>query len=185
MSTMTSNSGMIRSRETTTDVNQETESLLSDVVGRLERAILERDCPAVVALQGDRTLVLSDYDYLHDESTAAAFEQRAAERARQIHTTRFVFAVPQVWVETDDKVQARAVSNHPLREGEREVISWMSYDAHDGVDYGSVPYVRRPSGEPIFSDAEVFRAFVRPRERAPGWILLRGLTSDGTGPAHA
>lgn len=183
MSTTTSNSGMIHSRETTTDVNQETESLLFDVAGRLERAILERDCPAMVALQGDRTLVLSDYDYLRDEPTAAAFERRAAEKAQQNHTTRFVFAVPQVWVETDDKVQARAVSNHPLREGEREVISWMSYDAHDGVDYGFVPYVRRPSGEPIFSDPEVFTALVHPRERAPGWAVLRALTQEGVDPA--
>lgn len=179
---MTSKSGMTRSRETTTDVNQETESLLSDVIGWLERAILEQDCPAVVALQGDRTLVLSDYDYLRDEPAAAAFEQRAAVKAQQIHTSRFVFAVPQVWVETDDRVQARAVSNHPLREGEREVISWMSYDAHDGVDYGFVPYVRRPSGEPIFSDPEVFTALVRPRERAPGWNLLRALMQEGVDP---
>ncbi|MBK3564453.1 hypothetical protein [Streptomyces sp. MBT62] len=163
-------------------MNQETESLLSEVVGRLERAILERDCPAVVALQGDRTFVLSDYDYLRDELTAAAFEERAAVKARQNHTTCFVFAVPQVWVETDDMVQARAVSNHPLREGEREVISWMSYDAHDGVDYGFVPYVRRPSGEPIFSDPEVFTALVRPRERAPGWIVLRSLSQEGIDP---
>jgi len=160
-------------------VNQDTESLLFDVAGRLERAILQRDCPAMVALQGDRTLVLSDYDYLRDEPTAAAFEQRAAEKARETHTTRFVFAVPQVWVDTDDTVQARAVSNHPLREGEREVIAWMSYDAHDGVDYGFVPYVRRPTGEPIFAAPEVFTAAVRPREQAPGWTLLRALTQDG------
>lgn len=167
----------------TTDVNQDTESLLFDVAGRLERAIVERDCPAMVALQGDRTLVLSDYDYLRDEPTAAAFEQRAAEKARENHANRFVFAVPQVWVDTGDTVQARAVSNHPLREGEREVIAWMSYDAHDGVDYGFVPYVRRPNGEPIFADPEVFTAAVRPREQAPGWTLLRALTQDGTEPS--
>ncbi|UIX34329.1 hypothetical protein [Streptomyces sp. GQFP] len=163
-------------------MNQDTESLLFDVAGRLERAIIDRDCPAMVALQGDRTLVLSDYDYLRDEPTAAAFEHRAAERAREIHTSRFVFAVPQVWVDTDDTVQARAVSNHPLREDEREVIAWMSYDAHDGVDYGFVPYVRRPNGEPIFADPEVFTALVRPREQAPGWTLLRALMEDGTEP---
>lgn len=163
-------------------MNPDTESLVLDVAGRLERAILERDCPAMVALQGDRTLVLSDYDYLRDEPTAAAFEQRAAEKARENHTSRFVFAVPQVWVDTDDTVQARAVSNHPLREGEREVIAWMSYDAHDGVDYGFVPYVRRPSGEPIFADPEVFTAAVRPREQAPGWTLLRALMQGGAEP---
>ncbi|MEU6573591.1 hypothetical protein [Streptomyces sp. NPDC046805] len=160
-------------------MNPDTESLLFDVAGRLERAILERDCPALVALQGDRTLVLSDYDYLRDEPTAAAFERRAAEKARQNHTSRFVFAVPQVWVDTGDSVQARAVSNHPLREGEREVIAWMSYDAHDGVDYGFVPYARRPNGEPVFADPEIFTAAVRPREQAPGWILLRALVQDG------
>ena len=136
----------------------------------------------MVALQGDRTLVLSDYDYLRDVPTAVAFEQRAAEKARENHTSRFVFAVPQVWVDSGDSVQARAVSNHPLREGEREVIAWMSYDAHDGVDYGFVPYVRRPNGEPIFDFPEVFSAAVRLREQAPGWILLRALTQDGAEP---
>jgi hypothetical protein len=164
-------------------VNQDTESLLLDVVSRLERAILARDCPAVVALQGDRTLVLYDYDYLRDDATAAAFERRAAEKARENHTTRFVLAVPQVWVDTDDGVYARAVSNHPLREGEREVIAWMSYDAHGGVDYGLVPYVRRPNGEPIFADAEVFTAPVRPRDQAPGWTLLRALMQGGAEPS--
>jgi hypothetical protein len=161
-------------------VNQDTENLVLDVAGRLERAILERDCPAMVALQGDRILVLSDYDYLRDEPAAAAFELRAAEKARGNHTSRFVFAVPQVWVETGDSIQARAVSNHPLREDEREVIAWMSYDAQDGVDYGFVPYVRRPNGEPIFAAPEVFTAAVRPREQAPGWILLQCLVQDET-----
>jgi hypothetical protein len=169
----------------TTDVNQDTESLLFDVVGRLERAVLDRDCPAMVALQGDRTFVLSDYDYLRDAPTAVAFEQRAAVKAREFHTTRFVFAVPQVWVATSDNVQARAVSNHPLREGEREVIAWMSYDVHDGVDYGFVPYVRRPNGEPIFADPEIFEAAVRPREQAPGWTLLRALMQDDAEPTGA
>ncbi|MFF7987753.1 hypothetical protein ACFZDK_53485 [Streptomyces sp. NPDC007901] len=163
-------------------MNQDTENLVLDVAHRLERAILELDCPAMVALQGDHTLVLSDYDYLRDEPTAAAFEQRAAEKARENHTSRFVFAVPQVWLDIGDSVQARAVSNHPLREGEREVIAWMSYDAHDGVDYGFVPYVRRPSGEPIFDFPEVFTAAVSPREQAPGWTLLRALTQDGAEP---
>ncbi|MFD8716916.1 hypothetical protein ACFV2H_02500 [Streptomyces sp. NPDC059629] len=163
-------------------MNQDTENLVLDVAHRLERAILERDCPAMVALQGDRTLVLSDYDYLRDERTAAAFEQRAAEKARENHTSRFVFAVPQVWADAGDSVQARAVSNHPLRVGEREVIAWMSYDADDGVDYGFVPYGRRPSGEPIFDFPEVFTAAVRPREQAPGRTLLRVLTQDGAEP---
>jgi hypothetical protein len=74
------------------------------------------------------------------------------------------------------------VSNHPLCEGEREVIAWMSYDAQDGVDYGFVPYVRRPNGEPIFADPEVFTAAVCPREQAPGWTLLRALTQGGAEP---
>ncbi|MFG1667618.1 hypothetical protein [Streptomyces sp. Y7] len=160
-------------------MNQDTERLLLDVVGRLERAVVARDCPAMVALQGDRTLVLSDYDYLRDEATAVAFELRAAGTARENHTARFVLAVPQVWVDTEDGVYARAVSNHPLRQGEREVIAWMSYDSQDGVDYGFVPYTRRPDGRPIFADPEVFTVPVRPEDKAPGWTLLRVLMQDG------
>ncbi|MGW7515341.1 hypothetical protein ACWGJ2_07065 [Streptomyces sp. NPDC054796] len=160
----------------TESLNHETESLLRDVTGRLERAIHARECPALVALQGDRTLVLSDYDYLRDEATATAFENRAAERAQEIHTIRFVFAVPQVWLVSADTVEARAVSNLPLREGEHEVIAWTSFDAGDGVDYGPVPYARRPTGEPVFADAEVFTVPVQPYEEAPGRTLLRALT---------
>ncbi|WP_157857407.1 hypothetical protein [Streptomyces yerevanensis] len=60
--------------------------------------------------------------------------------------------------------------------------SKVSYDAHDGVDYGFVPYARRPNGDPIFADPEVFTAAVRPREQAPGWTLLHALTQDGAEP---
>ncbi|WLW50325.1 hypothetical protein [Streptomyces sp. YU58] len=45
-------------------MNDATERLLRDVVSRLQRSITERDCPAMVGLQGDRTLVLADYGYL-------------------------------------------------------------------------------------------------------------------------
>ncbi|WP_182881747.1 hypothetical protein [Microbispora sp. H10949] len=40
--------------------------------------------------------MLSDYDYLRDEATAAAFETRAAAKAHEIGATRWVLAVPQV-----------------------------------------------------------------------------------------
>lgn len=150
------------------------------VTDRVQRAIEDREAPAVVALQGDRLLVLSDYDYLRDRETATAFEARAAEKAQDIHAVRFVFAVPQVWLPTDRGISGRAVSNLPLREGEREVIAWMSYDAADGVDYGHVPYTRRPSGEPVFDDPEIFTGSVRPYEEYPGRFLLCALLSDET-----
>lgn len=154
-------------------MNQNTELLLRDVVARLEQAVRGRDCPAIVALQGERTLVLSDYDYLRDEATAVAFEERAAAKAGEIGAGRWVFAVPQVLVLVEGEVAARAVSNLPLREGEREVITWMSCDSDDGVDYGLVPYVRGPGGEPVFDEPEVFTTPVRPGDRVPGMHLLR------------
>ncbi|MEV0220313.1 hypothetical protein [Streptomyces sp. NPDC050704] len=154
-------------------MNQDTEHLLRDVVARLERAIHDRDCPAIVALQGKRTLVLSDYDYLRDEPTASAFEERAAAKAREIHAVRWVFAVPQVLVPVEDGVAARAVANLPLREGEQEAITWMSCDRSDGVDYGWVPYARRPGGEPVFDEPEVVMVPVQPGDRVPGAHLLQ------------
>lgn len=154
-------------------MNQATEALLTDVTVRVQRAIGVRDCPAMVVLQSERTVVLSDYDYLRDQQTAAAFEHRAADQARQMEATRWVFAVPQVWILTDSGVAARPVSNLPLRENEREAITWMAFDASDGVDYGIVPYTRRPNGEPVFDDPEIFNSAVQPGERAPGWIMLR------------
>ncbi|MFF1679466.1 hypothetical protein ACFVYG_25965 [Streptomyces sp. NPDC058256] len=159
-------------------MNHDTEILLRSVAARLERAICERDCPAMVTLQGDRNLVLSDYDYLRDDSTATAFELRAAEKAQQIHATRFAFVVPQVWLFEQDVVYGRAVANLPLREGEQELIAWMSYDAEDGVDYGYLPYVRRPSGEPVFEDHTVFTVPVQPYDDFPGRHLLHALTQD-------
>lgn len=155
-------------------MNQDTENLLHDVVGRLERAILDRDCPAIVMLQGDHPLAMSDYDYLRDEATAAAFEERAAAKAREIHAVRWVIAVPQVLVLVEGGVAARAVSNHPLRDGEQEAITWTSCDLGDGVDYGLVPYVRRPSGESVFSEPKLFTTAVHPGDTLPGRRLLLG-----------
>ncbi|CAM5730730.1 MULTISPECIES: hypothetical protein [Streptomyces] len=163
-------------------MNRDTEILLRNVAGRVERAVTERDCPAMVAVQGDRTLVLSDYDYLRDAPTAAAFEQRAAEKAQQIHAVRFVFAVPQVWLFDQDTVYGRAVANLPLREGEQELIAWMSFDTDDGVDYGYLPYARRPSGEPVFDDHTVITVPVQPYDDFPGRHLLRALTHESGDP---
>ncbi|MGP4102278.1 hypothetical protein [Nonomuraea sp. KM90] len=153
-------------------MNDETAALLFDVVGRLEKSIIARECPAIVAIQGERLLVLSDYDYLRDQQTATSFERRAATKAQELAATRWVFAVPQVWTITSDKVFSRAVSNHPLRDGEQEAITWMSFDLSDGVDYGRVPYIRRPTGEPVFDEPEMFRIGVRPAENMPGYALL-------------
>ncbi|MER5302810.1 hypothetical protein ABT039_25575 [Streptomyces lasiicapitis] len=161
----------------------DTETLLRRVADRVERAIRERDCPAIVALQGDRPLVMSDYDYLRDEATATAFEHRVAEKANEIHTRRFAFVVPQVWVFGEGVISGRSVSNHPLREGEQEVLAWITYDADDGVDYGYLPYTRRPGGEPVFGDHAVITAPVEPYDAYPGRMLLRALTEDPGGTA--
>lgn len=158
-------------------MNDETAALLFDVVGRLEMSILARECPAIVVLQGERLLALSDHDYLRDDETATAFEVRAAAQAREINADRWVLAVPQVWVIKSDEILTRAVSNHPLREGEQEAITWMSFDRHDGVDYGRVPYTRRPSGEPIFDEPEMVTVGVRPDVSMPGFRLLEALAS--------
>ncbi|GII52838.1 hypothetical protein Pth03_12270 [Planotetraspora thailandica] len=157
-------------------MNEETAHLLFDVIERLESSILARDCPAIVALEGDRRLILSDYDYLRDRETAVAFEHRAAMKALEINTRRWVLAVPQVWIfEPPSTVATRAVSNHPLREGEQEAITWMSFDRDDGVDYGRVAYTRRPNGEPVFEEPEIFEVGVQPREIMPGFTLLQEL----------
>lgn len=85
-----------------------------------------------------------------------------------------MLAVPQVWLfEPPDTITTRAVSNHPLRDGEQEAITWMSFDREHGVDYGRVVYVRRPSGEPVFEEPEIFEVGVRPEETMPGFVLLR------------
>jgi hypothetical protein len=159
-------------------MNDETAALLFDVVERLEKSIIARECPAIAALQGERLLILSDYDYLRDEQAAAAFETRTAAKAREVAAARWVFAVPQVWMITPERVYSRAVSNHPLREGEQEAITWMSFDPGDGVDYGRVSYTRRPNGEPVFDEPEMFMVGVRPAEHMPGYTLLGAFFSE-------
>lgn len=159
-------------------MNDQTRGLLFDIVARLERSIVARDCPAIVALQGKRLLLLSDYDYLRDEEAAAAFERRAAAKALESGARRWVLAVPQVWVILPEVVMCRAVSNHPLREGEQEAITWVSFDEADGVDYGRVPYTRRPDGEPVFGDPQMFTVGVQPEEGMPGYGLLRALAGE-------
>ncbi|MFF3669879.1 hypothetical protein [Microtetraspora malaysiensis] len=165
-------------------MNAETADLLFEVVERLEKSIVARDCPAMVAVEGRRKLVLSDYDYLRDDASAVAFEKRAASKAREVGAVRWVIAVPQVWVFTPPSmVSVRAVSNHPLREGEQEAITWMSFDQDEGVDYGRVAYARRPSGEPVFEEPEMFRVGIRPTEASAGYTLLQAfLDEDETEP---
>jgi hypothetical protein len=159
-------------------VNDQTEALLLDVVARLEKSIIARDCPAIVALNGTRTLILSDYDYLRDHETARHFETRAAVKAQEIHATRWVLAVPQVWLITSERILTRAVSNHPLRDGEQEAITWTAFDHNDGVDYGRVPYARRPNGDPVFDEPEIVTIGVRPAEIMPGYMLLQARHED-------
>jgi hypothetical protein len=91
-----------------------------------------------------------------------------------------VLAVPQVWLVRAGVVSTRAVSNLPLREGEQEAITWMSFDAGDGVDYGRVIFTRRPGGEPVFDDPEIFTASarVRPAPSVPGYVLHSTLMED-------
>jgi hypothetical protein len=160
-------------------MNDDTASLLFDVVERLQQNIHARDCPAIVALQGQLKLVLSDYDYLRDQATAAAFEERVAAKAREIGVTRWVFAVPQIWRITAGEISARAVSNHPLLEDEQEAITWTAYDQQEGVDYGRVAYTRRPNGEPVFAEPQVLTVGVHPGETTPGYRLLRMLEDNG------
>ena len=155
-------------------MNEATAHLLFDAVERLEKNIVARECPVMVALDGADKILLSDYEYLRDAETAKAFESRAAEKALEIDAARWVLAVPQVWLfKPPSTVAVRAVSNHPLREGEQEAITWMSFDREDGVDYGRVAYVRRPNGEPVFEDPEIFDVGVRPADSMPGFTLLQ------------
>ncbi|UGQ10537.1 hypothetical protein LO772_27380 [Yinghuangia sp. ASG 101] len=164
-------------------MNDEILDLVDDVAHRVQRAITSRDCPAIVAVDGRRKLVLSDYDYLRDRATAQAFERRAAEAAHTVHAVRWVFAVPMIWFESSAGISARAVSNDPLNEGEQESILWIAFDQADGIDYGRVPYTRRPNGEPIFGDTEIVTLNVSLDDQAPGRTLLRHFLEGDDHPA--
>jgi hypothetical protein len=130
-------------------------------------------------LGGIQPVTLSDYDYLRDDKAAADFERRAAEKALTTGATRWVIAVPQVWVIAPGMVSVRAVSNLPLRSGESEAITWMSFDLGDGVDYGRVSFTRRPNGEPVFGDIEIIAQAARPAAGMPGYTMLRHIINDG------
>ncbi|WP_261558212.1 hypothetical protein, partial [Frankia tisae] len=143
-------------------MNSETWTLVEDITVRVERAVSAGDYPAIVGLHGDRKLILSDYDYLASWATSLAFEIRAAAEAQAIATSRWVFAVPQVWYHDGDTIQARPLFTAPLQPGETETISWVSYDDGDGIDYGRVEFARRPNGEPVFDEAEYFTTPMHP-----------------------
>jgi hypothetical protein len=165
-------------------MSPEAAQLLSQVTARLQECIREGDCPAIVALDGPRQLTLSDYDYLRDDAAAAKFEERAASTARQVGACRWVLAVPQVWVITSGVISVRAVSNLPLRPGESEAITWMAFDFADGIDYGRVLFTRRPSGEPVFADAEMVARPARPTVGMPGYTMLQAVLEDNSSPAR-
>ncbi|WP_261558202.1 hypothetical protein [Frankia tisae] len=131
------------------------------------------DYPAILGLQGDRNLSLSDYPYLTSWATALAFEIRAAATAQASHTHRWILAVPQVWYDDGEIIQARPLYTMPLQPSETETISWMSYDATDGVDYGRLPFACRPDGQPVFDDLDYFTSPVQPLLRHPGGALRR------------
>lgn len=160
----------------------ETEEMLGRVVKGLQREIISGQCPAMVAMGGTRPLVLTDYDYQRDEAAAQEFEHRAAATAREAHATRWVLAVPQVWVIASNMVSVRAVSNLPLRAGESEAITWMAVDLSEGVDYGRVPFTRDPRGAPEFGDIEVIAVQATPAPGMPGYTMLRLTASDEPGP---
>jgi hypothetical protein len=162
----------------------ETEEMLDRVVTALQSEIGSGQAPAVVAIGGTRPLVLTDYDYQHDEAAAQGFERSAASRVREAHATRWVLAVPQVWLIASNVVSVRAVSNLPLREGESEAITWMAVDLSEGVDYGRVPFTRNPGGAPVFGDIEVIAVHASPAPGMPGYTMLR-LTASEPGPGDA
>ncbi|MEV5576590.1 hypothetical protein AB0L06_41735 [Spirillospora sp. NPDC052269] len=159
-------------------MNEHTEALLLDVVERVKTAIRAQDCPAIVVLDGRPRVILSDYDYLRDDTTARAFELRAAEKAKETGATRWALAVPMVWLITEHSIATRPVSNLPLREGEQEVIMWTTGDLNEGVDYGRVPYTRRPDSTPAFDGPEIVTIALRPTRSTVGSVLLHVLTVD-------
>lgn len=160
-------------------MNEATLDLLLDVVGRLERNITARQCPAICGLTGERRLTLSDYEYLRDDATAEAFERRAAEQARRIRARRWVIAVPMIIAMGPGAVlNGRPVSNRGLRDGEQEAIVWTAFDRDDGIDYGIVAYTRRPDGRPVYHDPEIFTAPLTSTAVAPGSTLRRAVLGD-------
>ena len=161
------------------------EELLGRVVRALQREINSGQCPAMVAVEGDRPLVLSDFDYQRDEAAAEGFERRAAAKAREAHATRWVLAVPQVWLIASNVVSVRAVSNLPLRAGESEAITWMAVDLSKGVDYGRIPFTRNTRGTPEFGDIEVIAIKASPAPGMPGYTMLRLTTSNEPTPGDS
>ncbi|WP_327089183.1 hypothetical protein OIE66_00740 [Nonomuraea sp. NBC_01738] len=142
------------------------------MVRRLESSITVRDSPAIVALTGSRTVVLAERDYLHDSGTATAFETRAAATALRIGAVRWVFAVPQVWHYVPFNSSARPLDDLPLGLHDQEGVTWLTFDALDGVEYGRVAYVRRPRGQPVFQDVEPFDDEVIALKYMAGYTLL-------------
>ncbi|MFC4907650.1 hypothetical protein [Actinomadura gamaensis] len=153
-------------------MNEATLGLLLDVVGRLERNVTARRCPAICGLEGERRLTLSDHGYLRDDAAAEAFERRAAAQAERIRARRWVIAVPMIIdMGPGASLRGRPVSNRPLRDGEQEAIVWTAFDASDGLDFGIVAYTRRPGGQPVYHDPEIFTAPLASTAIAPGSTL--------------
>ena len=159
-------------------MNDATWRLVTDVVGRVQQSIRMTDYPAIVLLDGDRSQILSDYDYVHGETAQSDFETRAADHARALHARRFTLAVPQIIEMLPGGLHAHAFSVRPLRDGEQECVVWTAYDAGDGVDYGWAPYSRRPSGQPVFDEPSTFHLPSQPGDGFPGLRLLRLLTGE-------
>jgi hypothetical protein len=57
----------------------------------------------------------------------------------------------------------------------------MAFDFDDGIDYGRVLFTRRPRGEPVFAEAEVFARPVRAAAGMPGSTMLQVMLGDEGG----
>jgi hypothetical protein len=166
-------------------MNQETFDVMTAVTEKVMRNLMppqEIVCVIGLANPGGGINFLSDWDYMiaygDDSSFQRKFEERAAWLAKEAGVTRWVLAVPMVWHLDGPTVSMRAISPHPLREGEHEVIAVVTFDGSDGVDYGVVPFARRPDGTPVFDDPHELFVNVSPRPFMPGYTLIKEMTTE-------
>lgn len=153
--------------------------LMERVVDKLEAAVLKNNLgTAVVHIDTERPLIMSDDTYWATKDTATHFEARAARRVVGHAATRWVFGTTIIIEDGEDAVRMRPPNPHfPPRQGEEEVLWLVAVDLDEGIDIARVD-VTRDGGIPTFGELLMAHGRTQLLHGAPGFEIVRTVSAQ-------
>lgn len=154
-------------------MNHLTALLVEEAVLRVLTGLLAKQPAAVVGIEADEPIWLSDVTYWRQP---CAFETEAGELGRDRRSDRVVLAVPLITLARDDGTLVFRPPAGPVRPDEVELVWAISLDLSDGLDVHRCVYRSTPDGL-LFHEVQTYNGDVRIDPAAPGWQLLQSVIS--------